>query len=101
MPRNYTSEIRSWDDAYRYLGNKRERSLPHSANLRIEKQFPSNWDGNYWERGADNSIVVRLHGNIIATYREGHPVDWTCESSYRNSMTTKRHRKALGGPWEV
>lgn len=96
MNRSYTSKASDYASASAYLGDKTERPLPHSKNLRIRRLFSM-----IPERHALPEIVVTLHGNVIARFEEGKAPDWTCESMYRNSLTSKRHRYAMGGPWKV
>jgi len=87
MPASYKSEIVNFETASKFLGMKDERLLPRCKNLRICRE-----SGN---------IVVRLYGSTIATFFQDGTVDYSCQSQYRNSKTTKRHRAAFGGPWEI
>ena len=100
MTRSYTSAIQSYEDANAYLGSKRERPLPHCSNLRIHKIYTMVAKGREGVPTPTDEIVVKLHGNTIVTLRPGEKT-FACPSMYRNSMTTKRHRGAFGGPRKI
>lgn len=91
MPRSYTSEIQTWEAADAYLGPKSERPLPHCANLRIVRQG-----------FGTSTISVTLHGNVIVRFPgPGLDKEFPYRGHFENTPTTKRHRSAFGGPWEV
>ena len=95
MPSNYKSEIQTWESADAYLGSKDERPLPHCANLRI-RRCP-------WVGDAKNPpILVTLHGNTIVRFPgPGLDKEFPYHGHFENTLTTKRHRSAFGGPWKV
>lgn len=99
MASKYTSEIRTWESADKYLGTKKERPLPYCDALRIERI--TTMLGNSGLPEYTGEIVVRLHGNIIVLFEHGKEPEFPYKGQFKNSPTTKRHRSAFGGPWRV
>ena len=100
MARNYESKILTYEQADIYLGNKKERPLPHCNNLRIRRVTTMLGTSGLPELTGE--IVVTLHGNIIVVWRcAGKEAEFPYRGMYKNTITTKRHRSAFGGPWKV
>lgn len=99
MASYYTSDIQTFADASAYLGGKRERPLPRCAKLRMHRIYTMMAKGREGVPTPTDEIVVTLYGNVIVTFRPGEK-SFACPSFFRNSMTTKRHRRAFGGPWK-
>lgn len=100
MARNYESKILTYEQADSYLGNKKERPLPHCDNLRICRITTMLGTSGLPEFTGE--IVVKLHGFTIVYWRDANSVaEFPYRGQWQNSPTTKRHRLAFGGPWKV
>lgn len=98
MARNYKSGILTYEQATAYLGSKKERPLPNCSSLRIER-ITTMLEGP--EPTLTGEIVVKLHGHVIVLWDKDGNKTFPYTGMYKNTITTKRHRSAFGGPWKV